>query len=74
MKYESASDKFPLLYCVIGTHGAVKNPLAETESRSMIVRYWSTNHPVLLFSRGNCAVCRDYVESNLRNFWTVSSG
>jgi len=57
MKYESAPNKV-LTYCSYGTHGAVRNSMAETESRSMISAYGQ------LIIRNYCSPAprvRDYV-------------
>jgi len=61
MKYESASEQGPYLLQLWYTRGC-ENSMAETESRSMIVRM-VTNHPVIIVLqlRGS-RLC----ESNLR--------
>jgi len=56
MKYESASEQGPYLLQLWYTRGC-ENSMAETESRSMIVRMVNY-HPVILFSS---SAVRDYV-------------
>jgi len=50
MKYESASEQVAYLLRSYGTHGAVSNSMAETESAEHDSAYGQANHPVIIAS------------------------